>query len=908
MSPLPEASPAPVAVAILARGSTVSPDTIEAIRAQVYEPASIHVVGLAAGVDGLPAIDHFNDLVAAVPADVAYLWVVASGAHPRPDALSALVREAERTGAGVAGSKLLDAHEPDRLVSVGVATDVFGVPYTGLDPDDVDQGQYDVVRDVAVCDGRSLLIRRDLAVGLGGVDPALSLQPSAFDLCQRARLRGARVIVVPSAEVLVEAEPEPSWRHEAGRIRAMAKIYGPVTLAWVLPMRLLAGLVEAVIAPFVGRWTLFDYLRAWVWNVWHLPGTLRSRSAARANRMFDDAELFRYQIRGSAALLTVGRDVATRVRTRIPQDVATGGIEELKRPVVVLGSVVAILTVIASRAAWTATMPVVGHSLPLPPSGSDVLAVYGGGWDPSGLGSPDQIHPSLAVLGLAQRILFDSPAIALAVVVGGVALVGVWGVARLFGRLGVEPAAGVLAGLVYVAGPAARALGESTHLVVIVAAGILPWALAAVLGAVPASWAGKIAKVAVVAWLTGVAAALFPALLPVPLLAALVWWVVGRGKPSNVVVAFIGTAAALGALVPWLTRADLGGWLSSGTIPWWEPSPLVLVAAAVALVGVLLVGDDRTSPLAGWAAVTLVAGIVLARGEGIGLSGVAALAGLVVAGLGLAAAVASAVQVSGDTDHVEGPVRSAALVALGGATILVLSTVFVIAPGRLGLPEDRSEPIDLAAVSQVDPSATRILVLGSAEAIPGDERNFEGASYRVIPTSGPTMLDAALAEPRAGDQALEAVMQQLVDSEGRRIGAALAEFGIAWVVAIDDSPFLPFLSGQLDLIPLQGLPRPTFQVEPEALVARSADGRAWFADGADFVGLADAESRVALAVNADSRWDPGPWRQVAWANEVSAIDGVARFEPVSARRTQAWLALAWFVVLPIIGWAGRRYG
>ncbi|MBT8197780.1 MAG: hypothetical protein KJO84_04680 [Acidimicrobiia bacterium] len=902
MSSPPDAPP--VAVALLARGSTVSPETIDAVRAQVYEPVSIHVVGKDVGA--LPAVDHFNDLLEELDPSVTYVWVVASGAVPRPDALAALVDETDRAGAGVAGSKLLDARNPDRLVSVGVATDVFDVPYLGLDADDVDQGQYDVVRDIAACDGRSLLVRRDLAHGLGGVDRTMALQPAAIDLCQRARLRGARVVVVPSSEVLVADEPGPQWRQEAGRIRAMAKVYGLVTLAWAIPMRLLSGLLEAVVAPFLGRWTLFDFLRAWGWNLIRAAGTARARGAARANRSFDDAELFRYQIRGSATLLEMGRDVAGRLRSRLPEEFSVGRREDVRRPWLTIGAVVALMILIAVRAAWTSSLPDVGHSLPLPAVSGDALAAYAGGWNPAGLGSPDQLHPSIALFALVQRVLFDDPVLARGVLVIGAALLGAWGMARLSRVLGVESAAAALGGLVYVAGPVARALGETTQVSVMVGAAVVPWAILAVI-TLPTTWWGRVGRVAWAGWLTGIAGAAHPVLIAVPLLAAVAWSVVGGWRWHRLVMGTVASVVALGGLMPWVLRVGLDGWVDAGAVPFWEPSLVIVVAVALAVVGVLVAGDSQTVPIAGWSAVFIAVGAVLARGAELGVGSAVVLAGLVIANLGVAAGISAGLQAAADLEREVPLRRGAALAAMVGASVVLVSTVFVIAPGRAGLPDDRGAAIDLAAVSEVDPTATRVLVLGEAGGIPGDERSFDGAHYRVVPTSGATVLDARLAAPRAGDDALDAVLATLVEGKSRRIGADLAEFGIAWIVAVDDTPFLPLLDGQLDLIPLRGLPRPTFQVEAQALVARSTDGRAWFADGSGFGGLADPDSRVRLAVNADPRWEPGPWRQVGWANEVSAVDGTATFPPIQARRTMAWFSFGWLLVLPVVAYVGRRW-
>ncbi|NNC74267.1 MAG: hypothetical protein HKN93_02025, partial [Acidimicrobiia bacterium] len=734
-----------VAVAVLARGSTVASETIDAVRAQVYEASSVHVIGMDVG--DLPSVDHINDLLEDLDVAIQYVWVVASGAVPRPDALGSLIVEAERAGAGIAGSKLLDARDSDRLVSIGVATDVFDVPYSGLDVDDVDQGQYDVVRDVATCDGRSFLVRRDLGHGLGGVDRKLSLQSAAIDLSQRARLRGARVIVVPSSEVLVGDEEGPAWRHEAGRIRAMIKAYGLITLAWAIPMRFLAGLVEAVVAPFLGRWTLFDFVRAWLWNLVWLPSTIRVRGAARSNRMFDDAELFRYQIRGSASLLGVGRDVASRFRARLPEEVSAGRLEELRRPWLTLVVVVGTLILLAIRAAWTSSMPAVDHALPLPPSSAEALGAYAGGWNPAGLGSPDQLEPSVALLGVIQRVLFDDPTLALGATVVAAALLGAWGMARLSRAFGVEPAAAALAGLVYVAGPAARAVGESTHLIVAVGAAAIPWAILAISNPLPESWARRIGRVAWAAWLTGVAAAAHPALIVIPLGAAIVWSLVDGWRWARLGVGILSSALAVGALLPWAARVGIGDWLDAGPIPFWQPSLLVVVAVAFAVVGVIVAGDSRTLPLAGWSAFAVGIGSVLARGEEVGVGSAVALAAMVLAGLGVAGGVAAALQASADLERGAPVRRAAALAALTGAVIVVLSTVFVIIPGRGGLPEDRGAAIDVSSVSEFDPTATRVLLLGDPDGIPGDERSYEGAHYRLVPTTGATTLDSALSDP-----------------------------------------------------------------------------------------------------------------------------------------------------------------
>ena len=126
---------------------------------------------------------------------------------------------------------------------------------------------------------------------------------AAIDFCQRARLRGGRVVVAPSSEVLyVAPDREPDWRERAGEIRAMLKVYSLVTLLWAIPLAFLAGLAESIISPFMGRWKLSGVLAAWGWNLMHLPSVIRSRLEVRRGRQVGDEELFRYQTGGSARL------------------------------------------------------------------------------------------------------------------------------------------------------------------------------------------------------------------------------------------------------------------------------------------------------------------------------------------------------------------------------------------------------------------------------------------------------------------------------------------------------------------------------------------------------------------------------------------------------------------------------
>ena len=117
-------------------------------------------------------------------------------------------------------------------------------------------------------------------------------------------------------------------------------------------------------------------------------------------------------------------------------------------------------------------------------------------------------------------------------------------------------------------------------------------------------------------------------------------------------------------------------------------------------------------------------------------------------------------------------------------------------------------------------------------------------------------------------------------------------------------------AGQLDLVPLGGgLENTTFENEVEgAARALTSRGAAWSRSGTGYTGRAGFGVDVEVRENANARWGPGEWQQRDWANAVPASAGVAEFDPMESRRTQAIIAAVWLIVLTVFSWAGRRFG
>ncbi|HTK17258.1 MAG TPA: glycosyltransferase family 2 protein, partial [Acidimicrobiia bacterium] len=117
------------------------------------------------------------------------------------DAVRVMVEEAYRSNAAIVGPKLVEYDDPGVLVEVGMAIDHYGVPFSAIEPGELDQEQHDGVRDVFFVSHATMLVRADLFRELDGFDVATAPGSDDIDLCWRARLVGARVLVAPEARV-----------------------------------------------------------------------------------------------------------------------------------------------------------------------------------------------------------------------------------------------------------------------------------------------------------------------------------------------------------------------------------------------------------------------------------------------------------------------------------------------------------------------------------------------------------------------------------------------------------------------------------------------------------------------------------------------------------------------------------
>jgi GT2 family glycosyltransferase len=798
-----------------------------------------------------------------------YLWILHADARPRPDALASLVREVERHDAGLGASKLLKAGTRDVLEAIGSATDVFGEPYTGLDEQEVDLQQYDVVREVAYVTSVSMLVRRDLARGLGGLDKLMPPDAAGLDFSQRARLAGARVIIVPSSEVYHQGRCHAAegWTERAGRLRAMLIAYSGLTLAWVIPMSLLVGLADSVLNLFLLRWKhMASYLGTWAWNIFHLPSTFSARRRAASIRSVGDEELFRYQTSGSVRLRYVGDELTARVLLMFDEDQAiTKSAKRAWSSPGILGAVVAVLVVLFSaRALVFGGIPNAGLNFAFE-APSIALERFFGGWNETGLGSPVPVHPSVGFAGLASLVWFGAEGAARTLLTIGFGVAAVAGMGRLLGRLGLRGPGRYVAGIVAIAGPGTAMLTGEGSWTALAAAALLPWALRAVFVHPVDAQRGRLGAIGWSVTLGCLLAAVSPGLIVVPAMAWLIWWAQG-GRRSRFVLAF---AAAAGGVVALNFISGDPGWLLDssrriGVVPELIWPGLVLLAALP-----LFVDESRYRRIAGLGALLGLGGIVVAM---IGAAGPGVEeAALVTASVGAATVVGVAL------DRIKFEVIP--MISVLGALVMLAVSTAAIFGGSLGLPGgDRNADLSFAETLADDGQPRRILYASTdAGLVPGEARSGPGFWYRVLDGSGTTIDEIWLPPERAGDRQLSAVVDRVASGEVLRPGASLAEFGIGWIVVDGpESALDSALESQLDVVPLPFDTVSRVYENPNAVpIAVSDRGEVWATDGAGWVGEAGS-GRVELAINYTTGWEP-EGGQVGWYTSVSASSGVASY-------------------------------
>lgn len=843
-----------------------------------------------------------------LPSGAAFLMMCHDDVSLAPDAVGVMVAEALRSNAGVVGPKLVDWDRPEVLQNVGYAVDRFGVSAGIVVPGELDQEQHDAVSDVFALPSACMLIRRDLFETLGGFDEAITFRGEDVDLCWRAQLTGARVLVAPDAVVrhrqgLVARRRVDDVRRTRVRhaLRAMLVNHGRISLALTIPLLLVMSAAEILVAAVTGRvGRIRDICSSWIWNLARLDGVLRRRRANALIRSARPADVTALQHFGSIRVLNFMRDRMGRdgrdgllggARQGFLNTFRTGS---ARTAWIAWGLVLAYL-LYGSRTLIGSGVPAVGDFAAFPDSAWALIGGWWDGWSERGTGAPASNLGGLAYLGALGWVLGGGTGLARTVWVLGPVLVGAVGAYRLLAETGSRRAQiGALAA--YAVIPVATQSVAGGSIAGLTAYAAAPWMLGALLRAgaaapfrPPSRPLAHLGRSAVaVGAVMGLTALFLPvgAGLAAPVAAGLVAGGLVAGRPAGAVrypvalVLAVPVAALIAAPVvfdlveagsSWTALAGMaadGRNGSAGVVSFAdllrfavgpdEPSPalsLLVVPAAVPL----LVGRGWRLELAIrlWMVALVSWGLALAAQRGllpIGLPDAAVL--LAPAAAALAGLCGMAVlTVEHDLRLARSLWRRVLVPATAAASALaLLAAVPLLVDGRWGLARS-NHGAALVLDSPAEVGAYRVLWIAAPEFLPVEGRALDDGLAWAATGAAVSVLDRHRPVDPGRADLLEGVIDGVASGRTARAGRLLAGFGVRYVVLLDRLAPAPFSSAA------SARPVPAAFVEG-------------FGDQLDLQRLEGANSAVSVFVN--TAW--APVRAAFVSGFDAGIDSVADLE------------------------------
>lgn len=853
----PQDVPSVVSVMVVHQPGDWFEDTLDALAAQDYPnfrllfllssylddeieelTARIRAKVPAAFVRALGANDGFgpaaNEVLRLVEGDNGFFLLCHDDIAPAPNAVRIMVAELFRSNAGIVGPKLVDWAEPRQLQHVGLGLDRFGEVDPIVEPGEFDQEQHDAVGDVFVVPSACMLVRADLFRALGGFDPAIDFHGDDIDLCWRAHLTGARVIVAPDARVRHRerlAERRPDLNHRAlrsrHRMRTVATLTSGARLFGRSIQLVLLTIVELVVGLFTGRFgEALSSLRALGGLIPRTGQIIARRRAIAPQRVVHEREVLGLQNRGSSRLTSYlrGRETATFVGA----DSTVRRWREATFGPLLAWFVVIVAIIIGSRAFIRSGVPAVGEFLPFPESPRALWNQYANSFDGRGFGAAAPLPTAWPLVAGASVLALFRMSLFMTMSVVGLYLAGAFGAWRLATVFPVNRAR--IAGMVVYVGtplvPGLMSRGDWSALVWFAA---LPWLIhflrrAAGLEAADPDLAvtdlidgvapvGPRHRLRAIAFLTLVLAAA-TAFVPVVLV---LWLAVG-------ILLAVATMVAGGSVrvTGWLLGCTLVtaglGWLLNA--PWaldWTWDDLAGAqysgssGRSLSEVASLAPNTERLAVLAVALYVPLVAAIAITRAWRLTWS---IRAGFLVAGFG-------ALMVFGErgsldtalppTSMLAVPVAlglalgSAAIAGGFGADVLgraigwrqpvaIVANVAIVAgliPATISIADgawntpDTPMPRLLASQLPEDDAGGdyRVLYVGDPRVLPVPARNYrDGIAYAVVDAGALEFTDRFLTPHTRGDEAVVRALDLVADGSTLRAGRVLAPLGIRFVV------------------------------------------------------------------------------------------------------------------------------
>ena len=506
-----------------------------------------------------------------------------------PEAIERLIEETYRSNAGLVGPKLVEWDDPTILQSVGLNVDRIGEVEPLIGENEKDQEQHDSVRDVFALSSACLLIRSDLFRELGGFNRQIDFFGEELDLCWRAHLSGARVLIVPAAKARHRngidsraTDMERTAAQARNRVRTVVSLSGGLQLPFVMLQMLVASVVQVVAGIFGGGFTAaLASLRASLAVIIDLPYLFRRRSEVRPLRLVSASEIHDLQVSGSARFSSFVRRRSRRIQqASLAQKDRKDAVKHQRFVTNIFLTIIAFV-LLGSRSFVLHGVSRIGEFLPMRSASESpraLISSFVSGWTQGGFGSAGSNPSGYVLMALAGAISIGrTGALQTAFIIGSV-FVGAFGMWKVpAGYFSLRARAIGMA--MYVAVPlpyVALSKGRLSDLLVYAA---LPWVLRLFVRAESGLRGAKQTQLLATAVLfAAVVFAFVPTFLAVVIWVAIAWTIGGFVAQVNVrqavAVGRVVIALVVGALVlnaPWVSQFANSQWMdhfigSQGTL------------------------------------------------------------------------------------------------------------------------------------------------------------------------------------------------------------------------------------------------------------------------------------------------------------------------------------------------------
>ncbi len=750
-----------------------------------------------------------------------------------PDAVRMLVTESLRSNAGIIGPKLVDWENPHRLQHVGLTVDRFGDAVDVVEPGELDQQQYDTVTDVFAIPSACLLIHRKLFEAIGGFDPLMAHRGEDVDLCWRAQLAGARVMVAPDAVVRhrqriadrVDSLAGIGYRH---RLRTMLVNSSRTALVIGLPIMMLLTLGEGIVALFALRLGhLRNLVVGWTWNFTRLGEIRRRRQFTRGSITAAHRDVRALQALGSVRINAFVRNRVGRGDSRLAAGIVSVMRTGTTRFVLLTWAVVALFVLFGSRGLIADGPAEVGDFATLGDSGADLVTNWWGSWHDRDLGSRGTLASGLGLAGFAAMV-FGVGVVRTLLVLGPVlvGLVGIWWLLADIGSRRAQMAA--LGGYVIV--PLAWISVASASNSGLVGFAVAPFLLRALLRVQAAAPFGRtkplpllgVAVVVALGAMFAPASALLLAIVAAGLMVGSIVAVAAAGLHRLVLGTVVGAVVAALLVLP--QTLDVVRGLVDGKDVWavfTDGRSAPHSGLGVVEIVRFDIGRDTYSPLGWFLAPAVILSLIAGRSWRFDLSvrlwavALCSWGSLFAASQGwlsfgfpdpallLAPAAAAVAGLCGlgvaTFEHDLRPARFGLRqivvpVALVGAVVAALPTVYLTHSGRWDLPKAGFADI----VPFEDPAVAgsyRVVWIGHPDVLPANGRELAaGMAYVATMDQLPSIVDRDVPSDPGDVALLLDVIGEVITGETQSAGRLLGGLGIRYVVLVErlaPAPFSP---------------------------------------------------------------------------------------------------------------------